>query len=210
MKETIGHVVGLLENNQKRKREGYRALLSSLHTVTGMLVLGAILLAVPVVFFAVTNLQQEETTNNVIIGIDNGGMVIEMHGSDGSVVITEDFFGSGEEDDAWSAAKDLLRKDAERKHSRNRTNAIICGVCGAGCFVYAFVLWKKKKKDEEKDKNAGTFAAETTSIEKETEEEINMPVETSAPDNGRQENLKRLYEAGILSREEYLARKKKR
>lgn len=69
---------------------------------------------------------------------------------------------------------------------------------------------KRRKKDEEKDENAGTFAAETASIEKETGEDIHMPVETSAPDNGRQENLRRLYEAGILSREEYLARKKKR
>lgn len=159
MKETIGHVVGLLENNQRRRREGYHELLRLLHTATGMLVLGAILLAVPVVFFAVTNLQQEETTNNVIVGIDNGGMVIEMHGSDGSVDITEDFFGSGEEDDAWSAAKDLLRKDAERKHSRNRTNAIICGVCGVGCLVYSLILWKKKKKRRREGRKRGNLCS---------------------------------------------------
>lgn len=198
MKESVGKIVTFLENGQRRRCEGYHELLHLLHTATGMLVMGAILLAVPVVFFAETYVQQK-TEENVLIGIDDENAAIDL----------SDYFGS-EDEEAWSPVKDILRREEEQRRNRNIANAVFSGVCGAGCLVYSLILWKKKKKDEEKDENAGTFAAETTSIEKETEEEINMPVETYAPDNGRQENLKRLYEAGILSREEYLAWKKKR
>ena len=69
--------------------------------------------------------------------------------------------------------------------------------------------WKKKEE-------AGTICAEAPSKETEAAETFQQPVENPAPQSAetdsktdRLENLKSLYEAGILSREEYDARRKK-
>lgn len=96
---------------------------------------------------------------------------------------------------------------AQEKFARGA--AIVFAIGVAACYVRAALPWKKKEE-------AGTICAEAPSKETEAAETFQQPVENPAPQSAetdsktdRLENLKSLYEAGILSREEYDARRKK-
>ena len=111
------------------------------------------------------------------------GVVIELES--GEIV-----FGTG---DGKRFDQEMLRENESQDKEMHLLGACALGVGAAACFVRAAMPWKKKKR-------APTFQ---------------QAVEKSAPrnENGsreeRQKNLKTLYEAGILSKEEYDARRKK-
>ena len=90
----------------------------------------------------------------------------------------------------------MLRENELQDKEMHLLGACALGVGAAVCFVRAAMPWKKKEQ-----------AVRATAFQ--------QAVEKSAPrneDTGREErqkNLKTLYEAGILSKEEYDARRKK-
>ena len=92
--------------------------------------------------------------------------------------------------------QEMLRENELQDKEMHLLGACALGVGAAACFVRAAMLWKKKEQ-----------AVRATAFQ--------QAVEKSAPrneDTGREErqkNLKTLYEAGILSKEEYDARRKK-
>ena len=92
--------------------------------------------------------------------------------------------------------QEMLRENELQDKEMHLLGACALGVGAAACFVRAAMPWKKKEQEE----RATAFQ---------------QAVEKSAPRNEdagreeRQKNLKTLYEAGILSKEEYDARRKK-
>ena len=92
--------------------------------------------------------------------------------------------------------QEMLRENELQDKEMHLLGACALGVGAAACFVRAAMPWKKKEQ-----------AVRATTFQ--------QAVEKSAPrneDTGREErqkNLKTLYEAGILSKEEYDARRKK-
>ena len=114
------------------------------------------------------------------------GVVIELES--GEIV-----FGTG---DGKRFDQEMLREGELRDKEMHLLGACALGVGAAACFVRAAMPWKKK----EQAVRAPVFQ---------------QAVEKSAPRNEdagrkeRQKKLKTLYEAGILSKEEYDARRKK-
>ena len=92
--------------------------------------------------------------------------------------------------------QEMLRENELQDKEMHLLGACALGVGAAACFVRAAMPWKKKEQ-----------AVRVPAFQ--------QAVEKSAPrneDTGREErqkNLKTLYEAGILSKEEYDARRKK-
>lgn len=114
------------------------------------------------------------------------GVVIELES--GEIV-----FGTG---DGKRFNQEMLRENESQDKEMHLLGACALGVGAAACFFRAAIPWKKK----EQAVRAPVFQ---------------QAVEKSAPRNEdgsreeRQKNLKTLYEAGILSKEEYDARRKK-
>ncbi len=114
------------------------------------------------------------------------GVVIELES--GEIV-----FGTG---DGKRFDQEMLREGELRDKEMHLLGACALGVGAAACFVRAAMPWKKKEQ-----------AVRAPGFQ--------QAVEKSAPRNEdagreeRQKNLKTLYEAGILSKEEYDARRKK-
>ena len=114
------------------------------------------------------------------------GVVIELES--GEIV-----FGTG---DGKRFNQEMLREGELRDKEMHLLGACALGVGAAACFVRAAMPWKKKEQ-----------ALRAPGLQ--------QAVEKSAPRNEdagrkeRQKNLKTLYEAGILSKEEYDARRKK-
>ena len=112
-----------------------------------------------------------------------------------SIVIDMSDFDFGDEE-MNRTVQEMVENDRKQKEQSGRTGAIFFGLGAAVCFVRAAMPWRKKERAE----RAPTFQ---------------QAVEKSAPRNKdgsreeRQKNLKTLYEAGILSKEEYDARRKK-
>ena len=112
-----------------------------------------------------------------------------------SIVIDMSDFDFGDEE-MNRTVQEMVENDRKQKEQSGRSGAIFFGLGAAVCFVRAAMPWRKKERAE----RAPTFQ---------------QAVEKSAPRNkdgsreGRQKNLKTLYEAGILSKEEYDARRKK-
>ena len=102
-------------------------------------------------------------------------------------------FGTG---DGKRFNQEMLRENESQDKEMHLLGACALGVGAAACFVRAAMPWKKKEQ-----------AVRATAFQ--------QAVEKSAPRNEytgreeRQKNLKTLYEAGILSKEEYYARRKK-
>ena len=176
MDDIITTVGGALDRSQKRKREGTIALLRSIYTRPGMIVLGVILLGAALALICPRTAPEKEV-NGVVIELESGEIV----------------FDTG---DDKRFDQEMLREGELRDKEMHLLGACALGVGAAACFVRAAMPWRKKERAE----RAPTFQ---------------QAVEKSAPRNKdgsreeRQKNLKTLYEAGILSREEYDERKKK-
>ena len=176
MDDIITTVGGALDRSQKRKREGTIALLRSIYTRPGMIVLGVILLGAALALICPRTAPEKEV-NGVVIELESGEIV----------------FGTG---DGKRFNQEMLRENESQDKEMHLLGACALGVGAAACFVRAAMPWRKKERAE----RAPTFQ---------------QAVEKSAPRNKdgsreeRQKNLKTLYEAGILSKEEYDARRKK-
>ena len=176
MDDIITTVGGALDRSQKRKREGTIALLRSIYTRPGMIVLGVILLGAALALICPRTAPEREV-NGVVIELESGEIVFDT--------------GDGKRFD-----QEMLREGELRDKEMHLLGACALGVGAAACFVRAAMPWRKKERAE----RAPTFQ---------------QAVEKSAPRNKdgsreeRQKNLKTLYEAGILSKEEYDARRKK-
>ena len=176
MDDIITTVGGALDRSQKRKREAMIALLRSIYTRPGMIVLGVILLGAALALICPRTAPEREV-NGVVIELESGEIVFDT--------------GDGKRFD-----QEMLREGELRDKEMHLLGACALGVGAAACFVRAAMPWRKKERAE----RAPTFQ---------------QAVEKSAPRNKdgsreeRQKNLKTLYEAGILSTEEYDARRKK-
>lgn len=176
MDDIITTVGGALDRSQKRKREAMIALLRSIYTRPGMIVLGVILLGAALALICPRTAPEREV-NGVVIELESGEIVFDT--------------GDGKRFD-----QEMLREGELRDKEMHLLGACALGVGAAACFVRAAMPWRKKERAE----RAPTFQ---------------QAVEKSAPRNKdgsreeRQKNLKTLYEAGILSKEEYDARRKK-
>lgn len=175
MDDLITTVGGALDRSQKRKREGTIALLRSIYTRPGMIVLGVILLGAALALIWPQIAPEADNTNSIVIDMSD--------------------FDFGDEE-MNRTVQEMVENDRKQKEQSGRSGAIFFGLGAAVCFVRAAMPWKKK----EQAVRAPVFQ---------------QAVEKSAPrneDTGREErqkNLKTLYEAGILSKEEYDARRKK-
>lgn len=177
-----------MERQQRRRREANMEVLRAVYTRPGMIVLGTILLLAALAFIWPQIAPENDNTNSI---------VIDMSDLD---------FGDEEMNRAvW----EMMENDQKQKEQSGRTGAIFFGLGAAACYVRALLPWKKKEE-------AGTISEEPASKESENIPVSPKPVENSVPQSAetdnredRLENLKRLYEAGILSREEYDERRKK-
>ena len=176
MDDIITTVGGALDRSQKRKREGTIALLRSIYTRPGMIVLGVILLGAALALIC-PRTAPEKAVNGVVIELESGEIVFDTGGGK-------------------RFNQEMLRENELQDKEIHLLGACALGVGAAACFVRAAMPWKKKEQ-----------AVRATTFQ--------QAVEKSAPrneDTGREErqkNLKTLYEAGILSKEEYDARRKK-
>lgn len=125
-----------------------------------------------------------------------------------SIVIDMSDFDFGDEE-MNRAVQEMVENDRKQKEQSGRSGAIFFGLGAAVCFVRAAMPWRKKERAE-------TISDDSASKEAEEIPVSPKPVENAAPQSAetdsredRLENLKRLYEAGILSREEYDERRKK-
>ena len=177
-----------MERQQRRRREANMEVLRAIYTRPGMIVLGTILLGAALALIWPQIVPEDDNTNSI---------VIDMSDLD---------FGDEEMN---RAVREMMENDRKQKEQSGRTGAIFFGLGAAACYVRAVMPWKKR---EEAETISGDFASKEA-------EEIPVspkPVENAAPQSAetdsredRLENLKRLYEAGILSREEYDERRKK-
>lgn len=176
MDDIITTVGGALDRSQKRKREGTIALLRSINTRPGMIVLGVILLGAALALICPRTAPEKEV-NGVVIELESGEIVFDTGGGK-------------------RFNQEMLRENELQDKEMHLLGACALGVGAAACFVRAAMPWRKKEQ-----------AVRATAFQ--------QAVEKSAPRNEdagreeRQKNLKTLYEAGIFSKEEYDARRKK-
>lgn len=176
MDDIITTVGGALDRSQKRKREGTIALLRSIYTRPGMIVLGVILLGAALALICPRTAPEKEV-NGVVIELESGEIV----------------FGTG--DGKWFN-QEMLRENESQDKEMHLLGACALGVGAAACFVRAAMPWKKKEQ-----------AVRATAFQQDVEKSAPRNEDTGREE--RQKNLKTLYEAGILSKEEYDARRKK-
>ena len=173
---------------QQCRHENNMEVLRAINTRAGMIVLGTLLLAAALAFIWPQIAPEDDSTNSI---------VIDMSDLD---------FGDEEMN---RAVREMVENDRKQKEQSGRTGAVFFGLGAAACYVRAVLPWKKKEQTE-------TISEDFASKEAEEFPVSPKPVENSAPSSAetdsredRLENLKRLYEAGILSREEYDERRKK-
>ena len=188
MDDLITTLGSALDRSQKRKREAMIALLRSIYTRPGMIVLGVILLGAALTLIWPQIAPEADNTNSIVIDMSD--------------------FDFGDEE-MNRTVQEMVENDRKQKEQSGRSGAIFFGLGAAVCFVRAAMPWRKKERAE-------TISDDSASKEAEEIPVSPKPVENAAPQSAetdsredRLENLKRLYEAGILSREEYDERRKK-
>ena len=189
MDDIITTVGGALDRSQKRKREGTIALLRSIYTRPGMIVLGVILLGAALALICPRTAPEKEV-NGVVIELESGEIV----------------FGTG---DAKRFDQEMLREGELRDKEMHLLGACALGVGAAACFFRAAMPWRKKERAETISDDSASKEAEEIPVPPKPVENSVMPSAETGSREERQKNLKTLYEAGILSKEEYDARRKK-
>ena len=193
MADILNSLYDTVQRNERRKRESNMTLLRAINTRAGMIVLGTVLLVVALVLIG-------PQLEDQIAKDDPNAIVIDLNDFD---------FG---DEKINSAYQEMLRKEHEQQRRSEKYEAaaaIVFCVAAAGCYVRAALPWKKEEQE-------GTISEKIPSKETEEVPVSPHPVENAAPPSAetdsredRLQNLKHLYEAGILSREEYDERKKK-
>ena len=180
-----------MERQQQRKHENNMEVLCAINTRPGMVVLGVILLGAALALIWPQIAPEADNTNSIVIDMSD--------------------FDFGDEE-INRIYQEMLQSDYEEQLQRERNERITAiGLCiaAAGCFLRAALPWKKKEQAETISDDSASKEAEEIPVPPEPVENSAMPsAETDSRDD-RFENLKRLYEAGILSKEEYDARRKK-
>ncbi len=176
-----------MEHQQRRRRETNMEILRAIYTRPGMIVLGTILLVAALTFIW-PQIVLEDNTNSVVLDMSD--------------------FDFGDEE-MNRAVREIVENDRKQKEQSGRTGAIFFGLGAAACYVRAVLPWKKKEQTETVTDGSASKEAEETPVPPKSEESAApQSVEIDSRED-RLENLKRLYEAGILSREEYDERRKK-
>ena len=177
-----------IERQQQRKHENNMEVLRAIYTRPGMIVLGVILLGAALALIWLQIAPEADNTNSIVIDMSD--------------------FDFGDEE-MNRTVQEMVENDRKQEEQSGRSGAIFFGLGAAVCFVRAALPWKKRKAAE-------TISEDFASKEAEEIPVSPKPVENAAPQSAetdsredRLENLKRLYEAGILSREEYDERRKK-
>lgn len=188
MDDLITTVGSALDRSQKRKREAMIALLRSIYTRPGMIVLGVILLGAALALIWPQIAPEADNTNSIVIDMSD--------------------FDFGDEE-MNRTVQEMVENDRKQKEQSGRSGAIFFSLGAAVCFVRAAMPWRKKERAETiSDDSASKEAEEIPVPPKPVENSVTPSAETGSREE-RLENLKRLYEAGILSREEYDERRKK-
>lgn len=192
MADILNLLYDAAERRRKRRHEFNTAVLYGINTRPGMIVLGTLLLVIALVLIGP---QLEKWTAKE----DPNAIVIDLNDFD---------FG---DEKINSAYQEMLQREYEQQRRSEKYEAaaaIVFAVGGAGCYVRAALPWKKEERAE-------TISEEIPSKE-EKEGVTPEPVENDAPQSAetdsreeRLQNLKNLFEAGVLSKEEYDARRKK-
>lgn len=182
-----------MERQEEQKRRNNRELLDAVNTRSGMVVLGTVLLVIALVLIG-PQIEEWKAAN------DPNVIIFDVSDVD---------FGNEEINRSY---QEMLESQYERQLAQEkfaRGAAIILALGAAACFVRAALPWKKEEQTE-------TISEGSTSKEAENAPVLPEPVENAAPQSAetdsrddRLENLKRLYEAGVLSKEEYNERKRK-
>ena len=188
MDDLITTVGSALDRSQKRKREAMIALLRSIYTRPGMIVLGVILLGAALALIWPQIAPEADNTNSIVIDMSD--------------------FDFGDEE-MNRTVQEMVENDRKQKEQSGRTGAIFFGLGAAVCFVRAAMPWRKKEQPETISDDSASKEAEEIPVPPKPVENSATPSAETGSREERKKNLKTLYEAGILSREEYDARRKK-
>ena len=177
-----------IERQQQRKHENNMEVLRAIYTRPGMIVLGVILLGAALALIWPQIAPEADNTNSIVIDMSD--------------------FDFGDEE-MNRTVQEMVENDLKQKKQSGRSGTIFFGLGAAVCFVRAAMPWRKRKAAETiSDDSASKEAEEIPVPPKPAENAAPQSAETDSRED-RLENLKRLYEAGILSREEYDERRKK-
>ena len=178
----LNDLLGLFEENQRRKRERNAEFFRMLDTRRGMLFMGAVLLAIAIVIFLSAGPEKPAA-------------------SDGDVVLdlSEMFADDPELRSLMESAAEDAARQAEKTRDQSLVGAFVLAVAAAACLLRAAAM--KPPKSE----NGGPVSAEEPPCGA-----AEAPPSADPNDReGRLANLRRLYDAGVLSREEYDERRGK-
>ena len=176
-----------MERQQQRRRETNMEVLRAIYTRPGMIVLGTLLLGAALAIM-LPQIAPDDNTNSI---------VIDMSDLD---------FGDEEMN---RAVQEMVENDQKQKEQSERTGAIFFGLGAAACYVRAALPWKKREAAETISEDSASIETEEIPISPKPVENSAMPSAETDSREDRLENLNRLYEAGILSRDEYDERRKK-
>lgn len=178
----LNDILGLFEENQRRRRECNAGFSRMLATRRGMLFLGTVLLAIAIVIF---------------LSAGPG----KPAASDGKVVLdlSEMFADDPELRSLMESAAEDAARQAEKTRDQSLVGAFVLAVAAAACLLRAAAMKPPESED------SGPVSAEEPPCGA-------AEAPPSAAPNDRVDrlaNLRRLYDAGILSRKEYDERKGK-
>ncbi len=177
-----------MERQQRRRRETNMEILRAIYTRPGMIVLGTILLVAALTFIWPQIAPEDDNSSSIVIDMND--------------------FDFGDEE-MNRAVREIVENDRKQKEQSGRTGAIFFGLGAAACYVRAALPWKKREAAETISDDFASKEAEEIPVSPKPVENSAMPSAETDSREDRLENLKRLYEAGILSREEYDERRKK-
>ncbi len=177
-----------MEHQQQRRRETNMEILRAIYTRPGMIVLGTILLVAALTFIWPQIAPEDDNSSSIVIDMND--------------------FDFGDEE-MNRAVREIVENDRKQKEQSGRTGAIFFGLGAAACYVRAALPWKKREAAETISKDSASIETEEIPVSPKPVENSAMPSAETDSREDRLENLKRLYEAGILSREEYDERRKK-
>ena len=177
-----------MERQQRRRRETNMEILRAIYTRPGMIVLGTILLVAALTFIWPQIAPEDDNSSSIVIDMND--------------------FDFGDEE-ANRAVQEMVKQNEEWKRQNQRWKAIAFGFGASACYIRAVLPWKKREAAETISDDFASKEAEEIPVSSKPVENSAMPSAEIDSREDRLENLKRLYEAGILSREEYDERRKK-
>lgn len=177
-----------MERQQQRRHENNMEVLRDIYTRPGMIVLGVILLGAALALIWPQIAPEADNTNSIVIDMSD--------------------FDFGDEE-MNRTVQEMVENDRKQKEQSGRTGAIFFGLGAAVCFVRAATPWRKKERAETISDDSASKEAEEIPVPPKPVGNSATPSAETGSREERKKNLKTLYEAGILSREEYDARRKK-